>query len=142
MRRLLALGCCAAYLAFGFLAGAAHVHEAAGHHDEMRGLHLDHTHVGMGSGHEGAVRHEAGPPHDGGAHLDAQHIEHHDGDALYLNATAQRSVDPGLRLLPAMVAVGAILDPPATVSVYRNELSDPLRGPPRTGPTAPRGPPA
>ena len=35
MRSLLALGCCAAWLASGLTAGTVHVHEAAGHHQPV-----------------------------------------------------------------------------------------------------------
>lgn len=142
MRRLLALGSCAAYVAFGFVAGGAHVHRAADHHEEMRGLHLDHAHLAEGSGHEAVDNHEPSAPDGGEARLDAAHIGHHEGDALYLTVTAQRSFDPGLRVLPAMVVVGATIDAPRLPSVRLDELPDQLRGPPRNGPTPPRAPPA
>ena len=130
MKKFLALGCCAVYLAFGSVAGAAHVHEASDHHDEMRGLHIDHAHVDVASGHEHA-------PSD-----DADHIEHHEGDALYLTVTAQRSIDPGPRVLPAMSVVCATIDTAMPVSKRRTGEPDPPRGPPGKGPTPPRAPPA
>jgi len=133
MRRLLALGCCAVYLAFGFVAGAAHLHEAADHHQEMRGLHLDHSHLGEAL----HVPHENGNAGD-----ETRHVGHHDGDAFYLTVTALRSFDSGLRMMPATVSVGATIDPPSLISIRRDERSDQLRGPPRRGPTSPRAPPA
>ncbi len=137
MRRLLALGCCAAYLAFGFVAGAAHVHESADHHQEMRGLHLDHTHLG-----ETVDHHEPESPENGDARFDAQYVGDHDGDALYLTATARCTLDPCLRVMPAIVPVGATFDLPSLIFVRGDELSDHLRGPPRNGPTRLRAPPA
>jgi len=142
MRRLLALGCSAAYLVFGFVAGAAHVHESADHHEDMRGLHLDHAHLGEASDHEPAGHHEPGSPENGNARVDARHVGHHDGDALYLTATALRALDSGLRVMPATVSVGGTVDPPALISVRSDELPDQLRGPPGDGPTRSRAPPA
>lgn len=136
------MSCCAVYLAFGFVAGAAHVHEAADHHDEMRGLHLDHDHLGESSGLGSTCTRQPVYSDDGGAHLDARHIGHHEGDVLYLTVTAQRLLNSGLRVLPAIVAVGETIDRPALVSVRRNELPDQLRGPPSNGSTPPRAPPA
>jgi hypothetical protein len=142
MRRLLALGCCAVYLVFGFVAGAAHVHESADHHEDMRGLHLDHAHLGEAADHEPAGHHEPVSSENGDVRVDALHVRHHDGDALYLTATALRSLDSGLRVLPATVSVGATIDPPGLISVRSDELPDQLTGPPRNGPTRLRAPPA
>ncbi len=137
MRRLLALCCCAVYLAFGFVAGAAHVHESADHHEASGGLHLDHTHFGDGVDHHGRAT-----PDNGEARVDARHVGDHDGDALYLTATARCTLDPGLRVTPATVSVDAAFDLPALILVRSDELSDHLRGPPRNGPTRLRAPPA
>ena len=132
MRRLVALGCCFVYLTFGFMAGAAHVHEAADHHEEMRGLHLDHDHLGETSG---------APSDEGEAGFDARHVGHHEGDVLYLTVTAQRSLDSGLQLVPAMIALGATIEPAVFVST-RRDGPDRLRGPPKLGLTPSRAPPA
>lgn len=142
MRKILVLGCCAVYLTFGFVAGAAHVHESADHHEEMRGLHLDHAHLDDSADHrrEGHVGH--GWPEGGDRRIDARHVGHHDGDALYLTAKALRSLDSGLRVMPVTVSVGATIDPPTGSSDRTDELPNQLRGPPRKGPTRLRAPPA
>ncbi len=137
MRRLLAIGCCAAYLLFGLVAGAAHVHGSDDHHREMGGLHLDHTHVGDAADHHAPM-----PFEDGDGSAAARYAVEHDGDALYLNATARCTLDPGLRVMPASVSRGATFDPPALILVRNDELSNHLRGPPRNGPTRLRAPPA
>jgi hypothetical protein len=142
MRRLLALGCCAVYLVFGLVAGAAHVHESADHHEESGGLHLDHTHLGEDAGHEPAGHHEPVSPENGDPRVDARQVGQHDGDVIYLTATALRSLDSGLRVMPATVSVDAAIDPPGWISARSDELPDQLRGPPRYGPTRPRAPPA
>jgi hypothetical protein len=142
MRRILALGCCAAYLVFGFVAGAAHVHESADHHEDMRGLHLDHAHLGESSDHGPAGHHEHGSSENGHVRVDVRHVGHHDGDALYLTATALRSLDSGLRVMPSIVSVGGTIDPPASSSIRSDELPGQRRGPPSNGPTRPRAPPA
>ena len=92
----------AASWAFGFVVGAAHVHEAGDHHAELRGLHLDHSHLGETAGHSHHAHHThahagAGPSFDG------RHMEHHEGDALYLTVPAQRSLESA-QAPPAMVA--------------------------------------
>ena len=138
MRRLLVFGCCAAYLAFGFVAGAAHKHGAADHHAELRGLHLDHAHLGESSGHGPTHSHRRAP---GGARTGAQHLGHHDGDALYVNVIAHRSLESGPSVVPATVTVGAVIDPPALPPVRRDELPVQLSGPPRGSPIPPRAPP-
>ena len=136
MRRILALGCCAAYLVFGFVAEAAHVHESADHHEDMRGLHLDHAHLGEASDHEPVS------PENGDVRVDARHVGHHDGDALYLTATTLRSLASGLRVMPATVSVGGTIDPPALISVRSDELPNQWRAPPGNSPARPRAPPA
>ncbi|MBT8461177.1 MAG: hypothetical protein KJO44_01550 [Gemmatimonadetes bacterium] len=141
MRKLLALGCCVAYLAYGVVAGFAHVHEAADHHKEMRGLHLDHAHVGD-SREEPTGHQDHSPPDDSQPQLEARHVGHHEGDALYLTVTAQRSLDSGPRVLPVMIAVGATFDAPNRVSTGRSEVPNQLRGPPQQRPTPSRAPPA
>lgn len=139
MRRLLALGCCAAHLAFGLVAAGAHVHPAADHHEEMRGLHLDHVHWGE-TGHGHTTDH--GPANtDEGTRLDARHIGHHGGAALYLSVAAGRSHDSIPRTLPALIVVDAAVEPPATVRMRPSELPCPLRGPPTTGTIPARAPP-
>lgn len=142
MRRLLALGCALAYLAFSVVAGAAHVHEAAGHHDEMRGLHLDHTHVGDVSRDPSGHDHHHAPSEDSRPRIEGRHVDHHEGDALYLAMTAQRALDSGLRVLPAMIAVGATMEPSSRTSTSRDETPRHLRGPPQRRLTPSRAPPA
>lgn len=141
MRRLLALGCGLAYLAYGVVAGAAHVHEAADHHDELRGLHLDHAHVGD-EWNDPTGDHDHGPLEDGQLQLGDRHVDHHEGDALYFTMTAQRSLGSGPRVMPAIIVVEATFDPPILVSTSRIEVSDQLRVPPQARPTPSRAPPA
>jgi len=142
MRKILALGCCVFSLAFGFVAGAAHVHESADHHEEPRGLHLDHVHLGDSAGREQErqSRHES--PHDGDARLDPWHVDHHDGDVLYLSATAIRSIDSSLRLMPTTVSMGATIDPSSAMSDRDDAMPGQPRDPPRKSRTRPRAPPA
>ena len=128
MRKILALGCCALYLAFGVVAGMAHVHESADHHEESRGLHLDHDHA-----HEAAS--------DQTLRIAAATVQHHGGDAFYLNATATQSVDPGSRETPAIVSDGSALGPPALVPDRVESGSGPPRDPPCKTPPRLRGPP-
>lgn len=142
MRRVVAIVCCAAYLAFGFVAGTAHVHEAADHHESMRGLHLDHDHLGGASGHRHDHHHRHAPTDEGDVGLDAAHVAHHEGDALYLTVTAQRTLDSSPRVAPAMVASGATIESPTRVAMRRYERSEPMRGPPEFRRTPPRAPPA
>ena len=118
------------------------MHESADHHEESRGLHLDHAHLGKAADHEPAGRPEPIAPKNGGVGIDARHVGHHDGDTLYLTATALRSLDSSLRVMPATVSVVTTIDPPELSSVRSDELPDQLRGPPRKGPTRPRAPPA
>jgi hypothetical protein len=128
MRRLLALGCCALYLAFGFVAGAAHLHESADRHAESRGLHLDHTHSGHSADHEKERK--------------LGNESRHDGDVLYLCAIAIRSIDSSLRLMPATVSVAATIDPPGPMSDRHEAILRQPRDPPRKNRPRPRAPPA
>ena len=141
MRTLIALSCCVLTVAFGFVAGAAHVHRAADHHDDMRGLHLDHAHIGHGTdhGHERHARHSHTSP---GESVGTIHLEHHDRDVLHFDVTARRLSDPGLRVMPATVAAAAKVDPPSSVSIRRAVPPEPLRGPPGEGEVPARAPPA
>jgi len=139
MRRILALGCCALYLVFGFVAGAAHLHESADHHAESRGLHLDHSHLGSAD-HDHHLGH--GSSDDDDVRFDSRHVGHHgEGDVLYLTATALRSLDSN-RLMPAIVSVGVTIDPSSATSDHDEALPGPPRDPPRKNPTRPRAPPA
>lgn len=142
MRRLVALSCCALYLAFSFGAGTAHVHRAADHHDEMRGLHLDHAHFGHGTDHGPDGHHEHTHSEPSEHRVDGLHVAHHDGDALELNVTARRMSDSGLRVTPATVVTTVTVEAPSFVALRRGESSDPLRGPPSRGPFPARAPPA
>jgi hypothetical protein len=130
MRRILALGCCALYLAFGFVAGAAHLHGSTDHHEETRGLHLDHVHLGdsddRGHDHQRRLGHEST----------------HDEDVLYLSATALRSIDSSLRLMPATVSVAATIEPPGAMSDRDEAILRQPRDPPRKNRPRPRAPPA
>jgi hypothetical protein len=142
MRRLLALIFGSAYLAYSVMAGAAHVHDAADHHDQMQGLHLDHAHVDDAwtdpTGHH---HHHPAPPDEGQPRFETGHVDHHEGDVLYLTMTAQRSLGSGLRILPAMTAVAVAVEPPSRVCTSRIEVSEHLRGPPRKRLTPSRAPP-
>lgn len=142
MRRLLALSCCALYLAFGSIAGVAHVHRAADHHDEMRGLHVDHAHLGHATRHVSDEHHQRARSKPSESRVEGLHVAHHDDDALQLRVTARRLSDPGLRVIPATVVATATVDAPSFVSLRRGESSDPLRGPPRECPVPARAPPA
>ena len=113
MRRLLVLGCCALYLSFGSMAGLAHVHASADHHDH------DHD-----PGH--------GP----------RHTDHHDGDAVYLEATAARSLDRSVRPMAAIVSVDAWADPPLGASNCVEAVTSQPRDPPQKFPPRLRAPPA
>jgi hypothetical protein len=146
MRRFCAFLCCAAYLAFGFVVGAAHVHESGDHHAEMRGLHLDHSHLGEHGGHAHHGEHAA-HSHHAHAHagdqqrFHARHTPHHEGDAVYLTVPAQRSLD-STQVIPAMVSLGFTVEAPAFAFTRGIEQPDAVRGPPPEGPTPARAPPA
>ena len=151
MRRFVAIGCCIAYLAFGFVAGAAHVHETTDHPDSMPGLHLGHAHLGPGHPHH--HHHPAGQDGSGAANEKGDPGRHAPGarsrlvassedDALYLSVTAQRSLDPGSRLTPARVAMGATIDPSTAFVPGPGEEPASVRGPPTAGPSLSRAPPA
>lgn len=141
MRGILAITCGAVYLAFGMLAGAAHLHESADHHAESRGLHLDHAHVGDAAAH-GQKDHLEHHSHDGDAPLAQRHFAHHEGDILYLSATTMRSSGSHHRLLPAIVSFGAADEPPEAMSIRDVVIPGPPRDPPRTNRIRPRAPPA
>jgi hypothetical protein len=138
MRGILALGSCALCLAFGFVAGVAHVHESADHHENSRGLHLDHTHLDHPSDHD-HVHGSHGKDQDG---LDVRHPDHHEGDAVYLNGTATRSFEPGPRPVNAIVSVGAVAESPSMTSDRHTAVTAQPRDPPHKIPPRLRGPPA
>ncbi len=134
MRRISAVVCCAAYLVFGPLAGHAHVHGAASHHAEARGLHLDHAHLsGIDSHNRSGFRSTAD--------VEARHVGHHDGDAVDLSAWAVR-VLANARVLPAIFAGAATTEQPSDVSATLPEGPRPPRGPPTKIPPRLRAPPA
>lgn len=141
MRRLLALVCCATYLAFGLVAGAAHQHQSGDHHAQARGLHVDHAHMGHSTGQAHQHRHQHPSPHDGDARSVAGHAEHHEGDVLYLNAPALGSPVSTLRLLPATVSAAAAIDPPDVARARGATAQRQPKEPPRKRPTRPRAPP-
>jgi len=140
------LGCCALYLLFGSVAGLAHVHESADHHQESRGLHLDHGHLDDPDGHD---------RHHGHHHYHATEsarepatrtaggrVEHHDNDALYLNAAANRSVLPKIFQMPAVVSAREVVDPPPQVFDRGDSTTGQPRDPPRKTLPRLRAPPA
>ena len=129
MRKILAMGCCALYLAFGAVAGLAHVHESADHHEESRGPHLDHDNE-----REFAAMADEG--------VDLRHDGHHDCDAADLNATVARSGESIVRTLPAIVPVGDVIDPPSPASNRDDVVKGSPRDPPRETPPRLRAPPA
>ena len=139
MRRIFVGGVCALYLAFGSVAGLAHVHGTAGHHDESRGLHLDHAHVE----HHGDRHHDGSRKDrdDAGAQIDSRHVEHHASDTVYLGQTAVRSL-PNLRVLPAVVSVGPTIDSPVLASETESVRPGRPRDPPGKIPPRLRAPPA
>ena len=142
MRKPMALSCCVLYLAFSSIAGSAHVHRAADHHDELRGLHLDHGHIGHATEDDPGRHHHPRSSEPGEARTKGLHIEQHDGDALELRVTAQRPSAPGLRVMPATVVMSARVEAPSFVRCRSTESSDPLRGPPCRSPVPARAPPA
>lgn len=142
MRRLVALSCCALYLAFSFVAGTAHVHRSADHHDEMRGLHLDHAHNGPRTDHGPASHHDHPRREPSASRVAGLHVAHHDGDAFQLTVTAHRLSAPGLRVMPATVVTPATVAAPSFVSLRRGESSHPLRAPPGRVSVPARAPPA
>jgi hypothetical protein len=144
MRRVLAVGCCALYLSFGFVAGLAHVHESADHHDEPRGLHLDHGHLGESADQRRHHEHTHDHAHGGDrpARTTARHADHHDGDAVYLSAAAARVLDSSVRPMPASVYVGTVTDPPLPVSKRNDVVTARPRDRPTKTPPRLRAPPA
>ena len=142
MRKILTLGCCALCLTFGFVAEALHVHESADHHEESRGLHVDHMHLGDSSEH--SLEHQQGnesPRHDD-SRLGVVNDGHHDGDALYVSGPAIRSFASSLRLMPATVSVGFATEPPSAMSDSDQAMPGQPRDPPRKSRLRPRAPPA
>jgi hypothetical protein len=143
MRTILVLGCCVANVAFGLLAGAAHVHDSAGHHDLVREIHFDHAHLGGAADHAPAGSDHAARSGDGERHAGERHVEHHDGDArYYLTSSARCLPDSSLRAIPANLSAGVAIEPPPFVAVRVSESSDPPRGPPGTEAAPARAPPA
>jgi hypothetical protein len=142
MRRTLALGCGALYLVFGFMAGLAHVHESADHHQEYRGLHVDHGHLNDSGDHDHHHGHsrEAASGHEEQIH--ARHADHHDGDAIHLNTTASLTLDSNARVMPAIVSASTVIDPPSSSSELDETFSRQPRYPPRKIPPRLRAPPA
>ena len=137
MRRILTLGLCALYLAFGSVAGLAHVHGPSGHHEESRGLHVDHAHLKHADDHA----HEHTGDGDGGALLAHGHVDHHDGDAAEVSASAVRW-HPNVRSLPAIVSVGSVIDRPSLTRKTAGEGPSHPWKPPRKIPPRLRAPPA
>jgi hypothetical protein len=151
MRRLIATTCCLLTLAFGFVADAAHVHPSSDHHHESRGLHLDHTHPGGAAdgdryhghahGHAHEHAHEQNPT-SGGAGLDARHVDHHDGDAVYVSANVVRPPESPARPLPAVVSMVPFVERPTLALTTLDVGGGVPRAPPREAPPRLRGPPA
>lgn len=133
VRRILTLGLCAAYLAFGSVAGVAHIHGAAGHHQESRGVHLDHAHLDdHGHGHA--------RNHDDGTRDPGRHVDHHEGDAVDVPASAIVRL-PNVRVFPAIAAAETTIDHssltretgqdrPSQPSEPRRKIPPRLRAPP------------
>jgi hypothetical protein len=149
MRSLVALVCCAAFLTFGVVSDAAHIHDSADHHAEAGGLHFDHAHLHGATDHDTHHGHGHHHPHpepssepSDDPQFDARHAPHHHGDALYLSATALRTSDSSLRSMPATVAVGPLIGPPTATAVHDPGGSGPSRAPPRRDSIRPRAPPA
>jgi len=139
MRRILITGLCALYWAFGSVAGVAHVHGAAGHREEARGLHLDHAHLAHHGDHE---RDDSLTGRDDAdARADSLHIAHHSGDAVYLSQSAMR-LFPIVRVLPAIVPVGPAIECPLLVSGTAGVRSNQPRDPPEKILPRLRAPPA
>jgi hypothetical protein len=139
MRRIFVTGLCALYLAFGSVAGLAHVHEAAGHHEESRGVHLDHAHVDHHVDHHHADSRTGRD--DAGVQTDSQHVDHHIGDAVYLSQSAIRSL-PNVRVLPTIVSDGPAIESPSLVSEFEGDRPGRPRDPPGKIPPRLRAPPA
>jgi hypothetical protein len=141
MRRILTLGCCALLLTFGFIAGAAHVHESADYHEDSRGVHLDHVHLNdlgdHGHGYDGSDEGDVGQ-----ARIGEKHDAHHDGDVVYLDAAAVRSLGSSVRLTPASDSTGVVIVPPLVVAHCEQAMPGQQRDPPRRSRIRPRAPPA
>ena len=141
MHRILALGCCALSLMFGYGAVAAHWHELADHHPGSQGLHFGHVHLTDPTDHEHEhhLRHE--PSHNRDTHFDVRHGHHH-GDLVYLSTTAVRPLDSKHRSTHATVSVSATIDPAAAMSHCHAATPDQPGDPQQESPTRPRAPPA
>ena len=134
MRRIFAVGLCAWTLTLSSVASLAHVHETAGHHEEVRGLHVDHAHLDHDHG-ESPTRRDTGPQ------ADNRRIDHDADDAVYLAGSAARLLSD-IRVLPAMQSVGPALDRPKQSSwCERTRLRQPRDRPEKIPPRL-RGPPA
>lgn len=135
MRRILTLGLCALYLAFGTVAGVAHLHGAAGHDERSWGLHVDHTHIDHADDHD--------VPHhdDDGTVVDDRHADHHNDDVVGVDAAAVRWL-PNVRVLPAIAYVGPTFDSPGFERKTWGERPDQPRDPPKKFPPRLRAPPA
>ena len=134
MRKAVAIACCALYATFGSMGGLAHVHDSADHHEESRGLHLDHAHFG----NSGAHGHS---DHQHSATFDFRHVEHHEGDAVSLTTDA---ANPGqnTRVAPAIAAARRAIEEPSRSSTTVAQRPNSPRGPPNGNPPRLRGPPA
>jgi hypothetical protein len=142
MRRLVALGCCALYLAFGATADLAHVHQSADHHEESRGVHRDHRHLSAPVDHHHHGHHEHGDVEQGELPIGARHAAHHEGDVVYLTATAVRSQQSIARTMPAIVSTGTAIEPSLPVTSREGVPATQPRDPPRKIPPRLRAPPA
>ena len=135
MRRILTLGLCALYLAFGSVAGLAHMHGAAGHHERSRGLHVDHAHLDHADDHEH-------PGHDeDNAGVASPHADHNKDDAVDVDAAAARWL-PNVRVLPAIASVGPAIDRPSLMRETWGDRPGQPRDPPKKFPPRLRAPPA
>ncbi len=141
MRRILAVGCCALILTFGFVAGTAHMHESADHHEDSRGVHLDHIHVDDLDDHgHGYASSDEGDEEQ--VRFGVRHDAHHEGDVVYLDAAAVRPLGSRLRLIPATVSAGVSIDPHLVVTQRDEAIPDQPGDPPLTSRLRPRAPPA
>jgi len=119
MRRVLAIGCCALWLGFGFLAGMAHIHHSDDHHDWLGELHLDHNHLAHAADHD----------HGQTPGIDTEEADHHGHNVAYLNESAVRVVQSS-PVLTALIQAAPIVESPFS----RAEISTPRPGKPREPP--------
>jgi hypothetical protein len=138
MRRILTTSLCALCLAFGSVAGLAHVHGAAGHDEQSHGLHLDHAHLD----HHGDRDHDDSPPDrdDVDLAVHSRDLDHDTGDAVYLSGPALRLL-PGVRVLSAIVSVRSTIERPTLSAQTERERPNHPRAPPEKIPSRPRAPP-